>query len=260
MKLRAALIILPLLVAGGVFAAQELRPPAAAAAAPAQKAPAQKASVRRAPAASAGLTVVELFTSQGCSSCPPANLAVARLADTRPDVLALTYGVEVWDHLGWKDTNALSAFSRRQVEYNRQFGKRGVYTPQVVVGGEADLPGSRPGQIERLMAQAGPVPASPKVSLTSAKAIVGAGPAPQERASVLLVRYNPRPQQVPIRRGENGGRTLLHKNVVRELVVLGPWTGAAASYPLPAPKQPGLLNAVLVQDPRSGRLLGAAKG
>jgi hypothetical protein len=244
---KAALLLLPLTLAGGAaLAVAAQRPPAAAVAA-----------APKPPAPAAGLVVVELFTSQGCSSCPPANEAVAKLADSRPDVLALTYGVEVWDHLGWADTNARSPYSQRQVDYNQSFGKQGVYTPQVVVGGEADLPGSRPGQIESLIAKAGPVPAAPAVTLATDAVTVGAGPA--ATAKVLLVRYDPRAQQVPIRRGENGGRTLLHKNVVRELVVVGEWRGAAARYALPPAKAAGLKTAVLIQDARSGRLLGAGK-
>lgn len=244
---KAALLLLPLTLAGGAaLAVAAQRPPAAAVAAASEP-----------PTRAQGLIVVELFTSQGCSSCPPANEAVAKLADTRPDVLALTYGVEVWDHLGWADTNARSPYSQRQVDYNRSFGKQGVYTPQVVVGGEGDIPGSRPGQIESLIAKAGPVPATPAVDLSADAVTVGLGPA--ANANVLLIRYDPRAQQVPIRRGENGGRTLLHKNVVRELVLVGQWRGASARYALPAAKTTGLKTAVLIQDQRSGRLLGAAK-
>ena len=242
---KAALLLLPLALAGGgALFLQAQRPPAAIAAA-------------QTPAAEKGLIVLELFTSQGCSSCPPANEAVAKLADTRPDVLALTYGVEVWDHLGWSDTNARSPFSQRQIDYNQKLGKRGVYTPQIVAGGEADLPGSRPGEVETLIAKAGPVPLTPAVTLAVDSVAVGAGPAAD--AQVLLVRYDPRDQQVPIRRGENGGRTLLHKNVVRELVVVGEWRGASARYALPEAKADGLKTAVLIQDRQSGRLLGAAK-
>jgi hypothetical protein len=127
----------------------------------------------------------------------------------------------------------------------------------VVVGGEADLPGSRPGQIESVIAKVGPVPATPKVMLAADAVTVGGGPA--ATAKVLLVRYDPRAQQVAIRRGENGGKTLLHKNVVRELVVVGEWRGVSARYTLPAAKTAGLKTAVLIQDARSGRLLGAAK-
>jgi hypothetical protein len=249
---KAVLLLLPLTLAGGALALQAQRPAPSSVPAPAQTVVAKKA-----PAVSEGLIVVELFTSQGCSSCPPANEAVARLADTRPDVLALTYGVEVWDHLGWADTNARSPFSQRQVDYNVKLGKTGVYTPQVVVGGEADLPGTRPGQIQSLIAKAGPVPATPAVTLGAEAVTVGPGPA--ANAQVLLVRYDPKAQQVPIRRGENGGRTLLHKNVVRELVVVGEWRGASARYTLPAAKAAGLRTVILIQDRQSGRLLGAAK-
>jgi hypothetical protein len=245
---KAALLLLPVTLAGGAaFAIQAHRAPVAPVA----------AATAHTPAPQKGLVVLELFTSQGCSSCPPANEAVARLAETRPDVLALTYGVEVWDHLGWADTNARSPFSQRQYDYNQKLGKQGVYTPQIVAGGEADLPGSRPGEVETLIARSGPVPLTPVVAIGADAVTVGAGP--PARAQVLLVRYDPRDQQVPIRRGENGGRTLLHKNVVRELVVVGEWRGVSASYALPAAKAAGLKTAVLIQDQHSGRLLGAAK-
>lgn len=95
--------------------------------------------------------VVELFTSQGCSSCPPANQAVADLAD-RPDVLALSFGVTYWDALGWKDTFASPQFTARQWDYARSLRHTQVWTPQVVVDGRVDTVGQRPGQIEPLNA------------------------------------------------------------------------------------------------------------
>ena len=202
--------------------------------------------------------VVELFTSQGCSSCPPANAAVNRIAG-RPDVLALTFGVEVWDQLGWKDTFAHPAFTNRQRTYNRQFGRRNVYTPQVVVDGRIQQPGIAKGELEAMVRRAGPVPGTPAVTLDEAVVTVGRGPAPKTASKVWLVRYDPRTLQVPIRRGENGGKTLPHTNVVVELVPLGDWNGAERRFSLPAPVRAGLKTAVLVQDPASGRLLGAGR-
>ena len=202
--------------------------------------------------------VVELFTSQGCSSCPPANAAVNRIAG-REDVLALTFGVEVWDGLGWKDTFAHPAFTNRQRAYNRQFGRGNVYTPQVVVDGRIQQPAIAKGELEDMVRRAGPVPATPAAALQDAAAVVGGGPAPKRAAQVWMVRYDPRTLQVPIRRGENGGKTLPHRNVVVELVPLGDWSGAERRFSLPAPVRAGLKTAVLVQDPASGRLLGAGR-
>ncbi|MDE3176298.1 MAG: DUF1223 domain-containing protein, partial [Pseudomonadota bacterium] len=105
-----------------------------------------------APAAAADFarpTVVELFQSQGCSSCPPANAALARYAD-RPDWLALTFAVTYWDRLGWKDTFGQAAFTERQYAYARSLGESGVYTPQVVVNGRAAGVGADAGEVEAL--------------------------------------------------------------------------------------------------------------
>jgi hypothetical protein len=201
--------------------------------------------------------VVELFTSQGCSSCPPANDAVARLA-ARPDVLALSFGVTYWDQLGWKDTFAHPAFTSRQRDYARRLGSAQVYTPQVVVNGRAATVGNTPGSIERLIRRHERPADAPGVRLQTRAVAVEAGSS-GSGAEVWMVRYDPRTIQVPIRRGENGGKTLPHRNVVRELVRLGAWSGEARSYPLPAPESAGLRTAVLIQATATGAILAAAK-
>ena len=203
------------------------------------------------------LTVVELFTSQGCSSCPPANDNVRALSD-RPDVLALSFGVTYWDHLGWKDTFAQPKFTARQVDYARALGHDGPFTPQVVVDGKADVVGAGKGEIERLMARE-TLNGGPALQVSGGVASLGAGPAPPRGADVWLVRYDPRIVQVPIRAGENDGRTLPHKNVVRELTRIGAWTGGAERFPIP-PASGGLSTAVLVQTAGAGPILAAARG
>ena len=216
------------------------------------------APVLSGPAASASPSepaVVELFTSQGCSSCPPANEAVASIAD-RPDVLALSYGVTYWDRLGWTDTFGHRAFTERQWAYARRFKRDQVYTPQVVVNGRVHSVGNNRPLLDKLVRD-NERRGGPKVALDAGAVSVGAGAG---RAEVWMVRYDPRTIPVPIRRGENGGRTLPHRNVVRELVRLGDWAGAAQRYPLPAATQPGLRTAVLVQSGTTGAILAAAKG
>lgn len=208
------------------------------------------------PAAPHKLSVVELFTSQGCSSCPPANANVARLSE-RADVLALSFGVTYWDKLGWKDTFASPQYTERQYAYARALNHDAPFTPQVVVDGKADVVGARPGEIEALIAKETLV--GPTVTLSGGAVDVGAGRAPGSGADVWLVRYDPRVVQVPVRAGENTGRTLPHKNVVRELVRLGEWTGRPAHFAVPA-AAPGLSTAVLVQTPHAGPILAAAKG
>ena len=207
-------------------------------------------------AAQAGpLTVVELFTSQGCSSCPPANANLARLAD-RPDVLALSFGVTYWDQLGWKDTFASKAYTDRQWAYARGLHHRQVWTPQVVVNGRTDVVGTKPGEIEGA-ARKVPMAAGPELSVTGGVLTVGASKA--AKADVWLVRYDPAIVQVPVKRGENTGKTLPHRNVVREMTRLGAYTGQALTYRLPANTHPNLKTAILVQAGPGGAILAAAK-
>lgn len=203
----------------------------------------------------APVQVVELFTSQGCSSCPPANAAVAQLA-ARPEILALSFGVTYWDQLGWKDTFAQKKFTDRQWDYAKGLRHDNVGTPQVVVNGRLDVVGQRVSEIENALRSA-PLPSGPALAFNAAGVAVS-GAAPKRAADVWLVRYDPNTVQVPIRRGENGGKTLPHKNVVRELTRLGEWNGGLHSYVIPAAPA-GLKTAVLVQAGPGGPILAAAK-
>jgi hypothetical protein len=204
-----------------------------------------------------GPVVVELFTSQGCSSCPPANANLAALAD-RPDVLALSFGVTYWDYLGWKDTFAQPAFTDRQRAYEGPLGHDGPFTPQIVVDGSADTVGNDRAEIERLIAASHRAPA-PKLHLAVNMLTIDAGTMPTHAADVWLVRYDPRIENVPVQRGENEGRTLPHKNVVRSLSRIGEWNGAAARFAVPQ-AEPGLATAILLQAPNGGAILATVKG
>jgi hypothetical protein len=211
---------------------------------------------RAAPAPSP--VVVELFTSQGCSSCPPANANLAAIAD-RPDVLALSFGVTYWDYLGWKDSFARPEFTQRQYAYVQSLHNATAYTPQMVVNGDMDLIGNSAAELDRFIgaARQSASAAGPEVMLSDGKVTVGAAIAPADPADVWLVRYDPNVVQVPVARGENGGRTLPHKNVVHSLLRLGAWSGDAVSFDLPAAD--GLKTAVLVQSAFTGPILAAAK-
>ena len=201
------------------------------------------------------LTVVELFTSQGCSSCPPANANLIKVKD-QPGVLALSFNVTYWDYLGWKDTFGRQEFTQRQVTYEPALGHDGPFTPQVVVNGDADVVGAASGEIQQLILSTGHV-SGPSLSLDGGKVSIGAGTVPAGRADVWLVRYAKGVVEVPVARGENTGRTLPHANVVHALEKLGSWTGAAMALDVPAASD-GLSTAVLVQSPGGGPILAAA--
>ncbi len=201
-------------------------------------------------------TVIELYQSQGCSSCPPAIHNVNALAD-RPDVLTLTFAVTYWDQLGWKDTFASPAQTARQWDYARGLGHDQVWTPQVIIDGRGDVVGARSGQIAELLAKT-PPRVGPALTLANGAVSVGAATAPAGGADVWLVRYDPRTIAVAVRAGENGGRTIDHRNVVKQVVKLGHWSGTAATLPLPA-LPTGLQTAVRVQQP-GGAILAAVRG
>jgi len=207
--------------------------------------------------AQAPVVVVELFQSQGCSSCPPANANLNRLAD-RPGVLALSFAVTYWDQLGWKDTFASPAFTARQWDYARFAHRGGVSTPQVIVNGGAPIVGSNNEELARVIRERGPARGGPSVEIGGGGIRLSAA-AVRAPATVWLVRYDPKVREVPIRAGENGGRTLPHRDIVRQLVRLGPYTGKSAGYPLPAAGEPGLRSAVLVQQGLGGPIIAARK-
>jgi hypothetical protein len=219
------------------------------------------ASASLMPAAAAGAAdaahpvVVELFESQGCSSCPPANANLNAIAD-RPEILALNFAVTYWDQLGWKDTFAQPAFTARQWDYAYAGGRGQVATPQVIIDGRDTVVGNDAQQLAAVIRRSGRGEAGPAISSTVGSVSIAAGRTARP-ATVWLVRYDPRTQLVPIRAGENGGRTLPHRNVVRSLEALGTWTGRAQSYPISVSAPANLRQAVLVQEGRGGRILAA---
>jgi hypothetical protein len=207
------------------------------------------------PAFAAGPVLVELYQSQGCSSCPPAEANLNAIAD-KPGVIALSFGVTYWDQLGWKDTFATPQFTQREWDYAR-FNQRGnVATPQVWVNGRTTIVGNNGAEFAATIAKA--MSSGPAISVAAGKVQVAAGSAPKGGADLWVARYDPRTIQVPIRAGENGGRTLPHKNIVRELVKVGHWAGGAQSFALPASRQPGLATAAFLQAGTGGPVLSAA--
>jgi len=202
--------------------------------------------------------VIELYQSQGCSDCPPAEANLNAVAD-RPGVIALSFGVTYWDQLGWKDTFAQPRFTARQWDYAHALHHVDVFTPQVVVDGQRDGVGADPGAFARLIHPDPVTPGAPALTLTAKTVTLGSGRAPASGADIWLVRYDPRTLQVPIRSGENGGKTLPHRNIVRELLRLGVWTGKSTTLALPATTDRVLRTAILVQAPGAGPILAAVK-
>lgn len=152
--------------------------------------------------------VYELFTSQGCSSCPPANKQVAALS-TEPDALALSYGVTYWDYLGWTDTFAKPEFTARQHAYVKAMGARNAYTPQIVVNGESHSSRLRKAAVSRSLETA--------VDLVESDGRLTAASKDGSGGEVLLITYMPGTQSVDVARGENSGRTLKLANVVKDV-------------------------------------------
>ncbi|WP_449429547.1 DUF1223 domain-containing protein [Rhodanobacter umsongensis] len=199
--------------------------------------------------------VVELFQSQGCSSCPPAEANLNAIAG-QPDVLALSFGVTYWDGPGWRDTFATKAYTDRQWAYARHRGRDNVWTPQVYVDGQVDLVGNDRAQLDKVVAHA--KTGGPALAWQPGRLEVGSGKPPAV-CDVWLVRYDPRTLDVAIGGGENRGRTLAHRNVVRELIHLGTWDGSPHTYAVPPQSLAGLSTAALVQLRDGGDIVGASK-
>ena len=203
--------------------------------------------------------VVELFTSQGCSACVDANAFVGELAG-REGVLALSFSVDYWDYLGWRDTFATPAAGERQRAYSRRLNLRRLYTPQVVVDGRDAAPGFEHERIEAAVRRnTDPAWAVPEVRLSAdgRRAWVGSGRAPRGGGDIWLVRFEPRVRDVAVDQGENRGRTVRVVNVVRSVARLGAWRGRSVALRLPAGEE-GQRTAVLLQGVDGGPVLSAA--
>ena len=214
-------------------------------------------------------TVVELYTSQGCNSCPPADAILGDLAG-RDDVIALSFHIDYWDYLGWKDTFSSAESTSRQKQYARFLGSRGVYTPQMVIGGVAHAVGSRRERVEELIdAVAARDGQRTEVSLVEGapgEVLVRIGAAPPDftsdrKSAIWLVRFDAS-QTVPIERGENAGRTITYHRVVRAIERIGWWKGEALELSLQlADLRDGGRDgcAIIVQQGSHGQIFGAAE-
>lgn len=214
-------------------------------------------------AAAEGPWAIELFTSQGCSSCPPADKMLGRLA-RRPDIVALSFHITYWDHIGWKDPFASAAATERQRAYAQSLNQRYVYTPEMVFDGQAHDTGTRSGDVDQMIARMrvrSTPRATPKLERTADGALLIRLEAAkiENTADVTLAVYDRR-HSTPVRRGENGGATLENFNVVRRLERVASWNGKEASFTVAADRfAPGQGVAVLVQAADHGAILGCNK-
>ena len=210
-----------------------------------------------APAAARPL-VIELFTSQGCSSCPPADALLGELARD-PGVLALAFHVDYWDYLGWTDRFAMPAATERQRRYVAALRLASAYTPQMVIDGQTDLPGTGAAAIRSLLRSPRPeVPIA--ITLEDAQLEIELPSQPSAGSGdVTLYAYLPEARST-IGRGENAGRTLREFNVVRGSVPLGRWEGKSRRFTVPVRTLPedAAAGAVVLQRPGQGAVLGAA--
>jgi hypothetical protein len=214
--------------------------------------------------------VVELFTSQGCSSCPPADKIIGELAKD-PSIIALSMPIDYWDYLGWKDTLADSRFTARQKAYSKVRGDRAVYTPQAVINGETHVIGSDRESIETAIGATNKTDGvmSVPVTMTQAGKQITVSVAAADKAhaashgEVWLCGIS-KAVPISVSRGENRGRELTYYNVVRNLVKVGDWNGKPESWTvsLDSVAHDGVDGAaVLVQDgnrDKPGPMLGAA--
>jgi hypothetical protein len=210
--------------------------------------------------------VVELFTSQGCSSCPAADELLAKLA-ARDDLIAISLSVDLWDYLGWRDTLAQAKFSDRQKAYAKVLGDGMVYTPQMVINGRAHVNGSDAFKIEGAIEATSSafkttrVPIQMTVHGDRLLVEVGAETQSAVKDATVWLAVVSKTVQVPIERGENRGKTITYTNVVRELMPIGTWHGKAMTVELDRHTfmhKHADRCAILVQQGQGGAIIGAA--
>ncbi|MEP3045538.1 MAG: DUF1223 domain-containing protein [Roseibium sp.] len=189
-------------------------------------------------AAAEPLKVVELFTSQGCSSCPPADNLAERLVQEEDDVLTVLMPVDYWDYLGWKDTLASPAHSQRQRAYAARRGDRSVYTPQMVINGEEHVVGSRERDVRAALTRTSPFTTSVDLNISDMvvqATVSGTLPDGASMATVYFLRLDEK-TKIDIGRGENAGQEITYVNVVRNLQPMGMWEGGSETFRMPKSK------------------------
>lgn len=219
------------------------------------------------PSSPPAINVLELYTSQGCDSCPPADDVLSKFAE-RANVIALTMPVDIWDYLGWKDTLATEKNSERQRVYAKTRGDGAIYTPQIIVNGMIGVMGSDARAVEQAISTTNQALYGARIPIrfwhdrNTLKVEAGAAPAGHrhKEATVWFAVVQKR-AEVPIEQGENKGKTIVYTNVVREMLPVGSWNGEALSLQLTrtAVMRPETDAAVvLLQEGKAGPIIGAA--
>jgi hypothetical protein len=213
----------------------------------------------------APLSIVELWQSQGCKSCPPAIPTVHKAVLMNPNLLLLTYDVTYWDHSsGWKDTFGQNRWDQRQRTYVKKWGRDGLFTPQVVVDGVTDGVGSEMDEVLRKAMEARSQSAPSLISVDvvgteGAKEVrVTSTQAEAEVHDVLLVMYDAREQIVKVGKGPNKGKKVAHRNIVGNVMTIGHWQGGEAAMPLPEVSR-DMDGVLLVQGAAGGPIVTALK-
>jgi hypothetical protein len=212
--------------------------------------------------------VVELFTSQGCSSCPPADALLKTYTESK-DVLALSLPIDYWDYLGWKDSFASPGNSERQRAYAKSFGIGPVYTPQAVINGMAQSLGSSKKDIDEAIEQTAAAIDKRRVTVRFLRgpnsiiiAMSGAADGVEVKDATIWLAVIQKSGSVPIKRGENSGKSLVYTNIVRQLTPVGLWNGKPVTIQLAQtaimrPETEDLI--VFIQEADAGPIIGAAR-
>ena len=203
--------------------------------------------------------VVELFTSQGCPSCPPADKLLHELAQ-RDDVIPLALHVDYWDYIGWKDEFSHPDYAKRQRGYAVQAKRRSVYTPQMIVNGVTDIVGARRMELSKAIAHHADLPSRVELSVnrSGSEILINAQPANVDGPLIVrMLRYTPQ-RSAHITRGENAGHTMLYANVTENWTVLAEWDGTTA-LALTSVVEGDKPVVVLVQQDQHGPILAAVR-
>jgi len=210
--------------------------------------------------------IVELFTSQGCSSCPPADKLLGELA-SQPNVIPLTFNVDYWDYLGWRDTLGSHKYTKRQQQYAANRGTRQVYTPQMVINGHLDVVGSRRNKVLAAVnsEQTAKARVPMTISETGDEITIKVADSPSNRLTqkaTVWVLVTSAKVSIPIERGENRGKKITYYNVVRQMVPAGMWDGKAIEITLPKDgldMEQGRDCVALLQQGHVGKIIGAVR-